>query len=133
MRDHAGNVKKIVVFQVGSQTYTVGGERYSMETAPFIDQNRTFVPISFAATALGVPKNNIVWEPKAKTVTITKGNQKVVIKIDARTMSVNGVNRPLDAPAKIVKGRTMVPIAQVAEALDVEYKWVPETKSVRFW
>ncbi|MBT9282094.1 MAG: phosphate ABC transporter substrate-binding protein PstS family protein [Hydrogenibacillus schlegelii] len=133
MRDHAGNVKKIVVFQVGSQTYTVGGERYSMETAPFVDQNRTFVPISFAATALGVPKNNIVWDPKAKTVTITKGNQKVVIKIDARTMSVNGVNRPLDAPAKIVKGRTMVPIAQVAEALDVEYKWVPETKSVRFW
>ncbi|MBE3596100.1 MAG: phosphate ABC transporter substrate-binding protein PstS family protein [Hydrogenibacillus sp.] len=132
-RDFAGKISPIIVFRVGSQTFTVGGESRTMEVAPFIEQNRTYIPLKYAATALGVPDANVQWDGKTKTVTIKKGDRTIVVKIDAKTMTVGGVEQPLDAPAKLVNGRTMLPIAQVAKALDVDYKWNEDNKSVRFW
>lgn len=44
---------KTVVMTVGSTTYTVNGAEKTMDVAPLIDQSRTFVPVRFAAEALG--------------------------------------------------------------------------------
>lgn len=39
---------------VGSKTYTVNGEKRSMDVAPYISQDRTYIPMRFVAEALGI-------------------------------------------------------------------------------
>ena len=42
-----------LVMTIGEKTYTVNGEEKTMDTAPVIQKDRTFVPVRFVAEALG--------------------------------------------------------------------------------
>lgn len=42
-----------IVMTVGEETYTVNGAEQTMDTEPVIQGERTYVPIRFAAEALG--------------------------------------------------------------------------------
>ena len=42
-----------IVMTIGEETYTVNGEEMTMDTAPVIQGDRTYVPIRFAAQGMG--------------------------------------------------------------------------------
>ena len=46
-----------IVMTVGEDTYTVNGEEMTMDTEPVIQGSRTYVPIRFAAEAMGFVVN----------------------------------------------------------------------------
>ena len=52
---------------IGSRKYTVNGKEQMMDVAPFIKDQRTFVPIAFAALALDC---KVAWVPEDKKVLI---------------------------------------------------------------
>lgn len=54
----------------------------------------------------------------------------IELPIKAEYAKVNGKDVPLDVPAQILNGRTMVPIRFVAEALGCEVEWLDKEKTV---
>ncbi|MBT9283214.1 MAG: copper amine oxidase N-terminal domain-containing protein, partial [Hydrogenibacillus schlegelii] len=104
----------------------------AMDVAPFIKDNRTFVPVKYVAEALGVKESDIIWNPYAKSVTIFKGDRVIQMKIGSKTLIVNGSAIEMDTAPTIKDARTVLPIAWVAKALNVDYVWNDAERSVEF-
>ena len=118
------------VFTIGSTTYIANGETRDMDVAPYIKDDRTFIPVRFVAQAFGLQEDQIIWEPNAKKVTVLAGNRVVEMTIGSRDLFINTVRVPMDTAPEIVDGRTMLPIRWVGEALGVTFEWDPEERTV---
>lgn len=69
-------------------------------------------------------------ESKAQTVTATKDDTTIMLKIGSKTATINNKAVTLDVPGLNLKGRTMVPTRSVSEALGHEVGWNPKTQVV---
>lgn len=119
--------KKYVVMEIGKKSLKIDGKWSEMDTAPFIEKQRTFVPIAFAALALDA---TVKWEESARRVTITKGKDVLDMYIGSRMYLLNGKSYTMDVAPFIKDQRTFVPIAFAALALDSKVTWVPEDRKV---
>lgn len=86
---------------------------------PFIEDNRTMVPIRFIAESLGA---EVEWNEEEQKVTI-KGETNVELVIGENSITVNGEKKETDAAAKIIGGRTFVPLRSVSEGLNKAVHW----------
>lgn len=119
------------VFTIGSATYTVDGVEQTMDVAPYISNDRTFLPIRFAAYAAGVTDANIMWNQDEQSVIMVKGERVIKMTIGDTTMYINGVAFAMDvAPELVDPGRTMLPVRYVAQALGCEVIWDEATQTV---
>ncbi|WP_165847817.1 stalk domain-containing protein [Ammonifex thiophilus] len=146
-----GEKPSLILFVVGKARYAVkgycppsvrpsrveGGVSYvDMDVAPYIESDRTFVPVRYLANALGVDNANIHWCPKCggKVTLAEPGFPRVEMKIGEKWVSSDGQVREIDvAPAIKDPGRTMLPARFVAEALGFEVEWLPEKQVVVCW
>ena len=95
---------------------------------PFINKdNRTLVPVRFVANELGAKVN---WEQGTRTVTMTKEDKTIILKIGETKATVNGKEFTFDTSASIVSNRTMVPLRFISEAFGSSVIWLPETTTV---
>ncbi len=127
------------------------GEQIQFDVQPFIENDRTLVPMRAIFEALGVRvnytdefhgeklENPIISLFKDNddnetytSVTITIGSNKMKkaprMPIEGDTRTHQYIN--LDAPAKIVSDRTFVPLRAVSEAFDCDVQWDGDTKTV---
>ena len=74
----------------------------------------------------------VKWDAKTSTATLnSKDNtQTVVLTIGNKTMLVNGKEVALDSAPEIKDARTFLPVAQIANALNVKTAWDASTKTV---
>jgi hypothetical protein len=105
----------------------LNGKTLTFDIPPEIDNGRTFVPLRTIFEALGAQIN---WDDNTKTVTATKDSLVIVLKIGESNAHVNNEIVSLDAPAKIVSGRTLVPLRFVSEAMGSTVDWDGITKTV---
>ncbi len=117
-------------FVIGQKTYVVNGETKTMDTAPFIKDDRTFLPIRYAAYAVGVADSGIAWDAKARTVTITKGGDTIVLTVGSSVLKKNGSPTQMDVVPFIKDNRTFLPLRYVSEALGAKVDWDAATKTV---
>ena len=106
---------------------TIDGEAKVFDVMPVIQNSRTLVPMRGIFEALGA---EIEWNGETKTVTGTKGNATVTLQIGNNVANVNGEDVTLDAPAKVISDRTMVPARFVSDALGYNVSWDDATKTV---
>ena len=105
-------------------TYAKGiildGQQIETEIAPIIENGRTLVPVRGVLEAMGA---TVAWDQATKTATAYLGENTTSVTIDNYTAYVNGYAVTLEVPAKVVNGRTMVPLRFMAEAIgyDVSY------------
>lgn len=118
------------VFKIGEAKYTVNGEEKTMDVAAYTKDGRTFLPVRFAANAVGVSDANILWDGATQKVTIFKGDRVVQMTIGSKVLVVNGVSINMDVAPETVSGRTMLPIRFLAQALGADIQWNPETQEV---
>lgn len=113
----------------GDKTPTVilDGKAMNFEVPPIIEDGRTLVPLRAIFEAFGA---SVDWEQRTQTVTATKDQTKVVLKIGSRSPTVNGQTWPLDVPAKIVNNRTLAPLRFVGEAFGGKVDWDQQTRTV---
>jgi len=117
-------------FVLDKTTYTIGGMTYNMDVSPYIENNRTYVPVRYLAYALGVSGNDITWDSATKTVTLTKGTDVVTLVMGSTTLDKNGVTTTMDVAPSITDGRTMLPARWVAEAFGATVEWNGATQTV---
>ncbi|EHL16869.1 hypothetical protein HMPREF9629_00111 [Peptoanaerobacter stomatis] len=123
-----------IEFVIGSAEYKVtkGGntEKKTLDVAPYIAKgNRTMLPLRAVAETLDM---EVKWDAKTSTATLnSKDNtQTVVLTIGNKTMLVNGKEVALDSAPEIKDARTFLPVAQIANALNVKTAWDASTKTV---
>lgn len=111
----------------GVPTVSLDGRLLSFDVPPTIEQGRVLVPMRAIFEALGA---EVAWDSATLTVTATKGQTRVQLTIGAKTAYKNDTPVTLDVPAKIVEGRTLVPLRFVSESLGAEVNWDAKTQAV---
>ena len=98
---------------------TVDGveQKVMMDIAPFIESNRTMLPIRFVAEALGF---KVEWEDATRTVILTDKGFTVKIPVDTNKIIVNGNEYESDVKPVLRNNRTMLPIGNIARALGLK-------------
>lgn len=96
------------------------GKIIKSDVQPFIQNERTMVPIRFISETLGY---KVDWNNEERLVSITGKDTSLELKIGSKKAKVNGKDLELDAPAIIKSDRTFVPLRFVAENLKAEVKW----------
>lgn len=106
---------------------TINGDKLSFDVPPVIENGRTLVPVRVIFEALGA---EVTYNAASKTVAALKGDTVIILKIGGGA-NVNGKNIDLDVPAKIVDGRTLVPLRFISESLGATVNYDPATQSVK--
>ncbi|MEK3726228.1 copper amine oxidase N-terminal domain-containing protein [Lysinibacillus sp. FSL W8-0953] len=111
-------------------TITVDGVQLKTDQPPAMIQGRVMLPLRAIFEALGASVN---WDSKNQTVTGYKEDTTVVLKMKSKVATINGKSVTLDVPAQILRGRTMVPVRFVSEALgqDVDWNSVNQTVTIQ--
>lgn len=104
----------------------VNGVEPEMDVPPVIENGRTLVPFRALSEALDA---EVKWDAEARTVTVTKDGAEVVLTIDSMVATVDGKEYKLDVPAKIIKGRTVVPLRFLSQGLKAKVLWEQETQT----
>ncbi len=74
--------------------------------------------------------DDVFWDSKARTVTIKKGNKKVVLSVDSGKVSVDGKEVDTPVTAEIVNSRVMVPLRFISEIFDAEVSWDEDKRMI---
>lgn len=112
--DPGADMVQEVWMTIGSSLFTADGEERSMDTAPFISNSRTYVPIRALGEAFGA---QVEWDGIGRTVTITLDGSTIVMYMGSVTYFVNGDVMEMDVEPVIVNSRTCVPVRFVTEAV----------------
>ena len=92
-------------------------QKVMMDIAPFIESNRTMLPIRFVAEALGF---KVEWDDPSRTVILTDKDNVVKIPVDTNKIIVNGNEYESDVKPVLRNNRTMLPIGNIARALGLK-------------
>ena len=112
---------------IGSKFYKVDGKVETMDTAPFIQDSRTFVPIAFASIAVGA---SVRWNAIKKEVIISKDGRILSMTIGNKAYMLNGKPYYMDVAPFIRDSRTFVPVAFVGIALGCKVAWIETERKV---
>lgn len=112
-------------------TVVIDGKKvFFPDQRPIIESGRTLVPIRAISENLGAI---VEWIPD-KTVKLIKDNKVITLTIDEKEVTIQEGDKldaiTLDVPAKIVNGRTMVPLRAVSEIFDMLVDWDQATYTV---
>lgn len=122
----------VIILQIGNNTFTVNGEKRTLDSPPIIKNDRTLVPIRAIVEALG---GSVSWDGIERKVTVSLGNKMLELWIGKSVAKVNGKDTPIDASnpnvvPEIINDRTMLPLRFVAESLGCDVQWEGNTKTI---
>ena len=126
----------------------VDGVELEFDVPPVVENDRVLVPVRAIAEALN---KTVEWNEQAQTVIISDGSGywawPLWLTIGSATMWISEIYNfdgidpapdvacrqwpvELDAPARIIKDRTFIPLRAVSEAFGVEVQWDADTRTV---
>ncbi len=94
---------------------------------PVESGGRVLVPLRGVLEQLGA---YVSYDSTRQEVRAVRNEEQIVLPIGADTARVDGRAVPLDAPARILNGSTLVPLRFVAEALGARVNYEPATSTV---
>lgn len=98
-------------------TLKIDGKTVTSDVAPMVDGGATLVPLRIVSEKLGA---TVKWDDAKKTATVETTAHTVVFTVDAKTYTVDGTSKALTNPAKMVKGRVLIPIRAFSEAINAK-------------
>ena len=119
-------------FVIGQKDFTVNGEKQSMDSAAYVKDGLTFVPVRYLAQAFGIAGNAVQYDKATSTATIVAGDKVINITSGKAYLTVNGTQVPMASKAEVKEGRMCVPMAYIAAALGLEKSWDASTKTATF-
>lgn len=113
-------------FAQAAPNVVLNGQPLTFDVPPTIENGRTLVPLRAIFEPLGA---QVQWNGETQIVTATKTGTEIKLIIGGQAF-MNGQPVNLDVPAKVVEGRTMVPLRFVGEALGCEVGWDGNTQTI---
>ncbi len=112
-----GSVGDVVVMSIGSNEIIVNDAKATIDAAPMVQNDRTYVPFRALAEAFGA---EVAYDEATQAVTAELNGVKVVMTIGSATYTVNDAEKTMDVAPFINGSRTMVPVRFVAEAFGIK-------------
>ena len=110
----------------------LNGEQMVFDVNPFIENDRTLVPMRAIFEAVGA---TVQWDEEKRTVHAVRMDGEnisgISLQIDSTDAFVNSERMVLDVPAKIKDDRTFVPLRFVIESLGEKVEWDSENYAVK--
>lgn len=106
---------------VASPSIILDGKPVVFDSSPVIENNRLLVPLRPVLESIDA---TVTWNPEAQIVTVSKGTSQVNLTIGNSIANCNGQIIDIDAPARIIDGRTMVPLRLLSEAFGMTVNWI---------
>ena len=107
-------------YNAQSISLKISGKIISTLMPPIIFGETSLVPAREVFETLGA---KVEWFDAQRIVKVTGNDINISLKIDSKIALVNGANKPLEVPAKIVNEKTMIPIRFVSEQLGFKVNW----------
>jgi stage II sporulation protein D len=122
-----------ISLSIGSLKAIVNQEIKTLTIAPFIEQNRTFVPLRFIAESF---QSKVDWNATEKKILITLEHplikKSITLWLGSKIAFIDGEMVALDVPPLIKPpGHTFVPIRFIAESFGSKVDWFPQTQSIK--
>ena len=112
-----GSAGDVVVMSIGSNEIIVNDAKATIDSAPIIQNDRTYVPFRALAEAFGA---EVAYDEATQAVTAELNGVTVVMTIGSATYTVNGAEKTMDVAPFINGSRTMVPVRFAAEAFGIK-------------
>ncbi len=106
----------------------IDGKNIVSDVAPFINNERTLVPIRVISENLGY---NVNWDNNSRKVTVKNNDKTIELFIGKKKVSVNGVDNSIDVAPMIKNERTFVPLRFISESFDNDVNWDKDTRTVK--
>ena len=125
-------------FVIDKINYTKDGIKQAMDTSPYLSQEgRTMLPVRYVADALGIPSNQIIWDPVDRAVIIMEegvGTLSTIIRIElvSKYMIINNVKIEMASAAEMKNNRVFIPVAEIARALGANVTWDESSLTASF-
>ncbi|HCC08025.1 MAG TPA: hypothetical protein DEP72_07725 [Clostridiales bacterium] len=94
---------------------------------PVIIDGRTLVPVRGPFEKIGL---TVYWNESQRSVVATNEGKRIELFIDDAKANVDGRKFDLDVPAKIINGRTMVPLRFIGESCDMLVDWYGHANTI---
>jgi hypothetical protein len=119
---------KVTLEKAGNSNIKVfiDGNQVNFEVEPYINNNRTMVPLKDLATELGC---EVQWEQPGK-ITLQQQDSIIIMNINQLQYSVNETIKEMESAPELKGQRTFVPLRFVAEALDCQVSYDINTNSI---
>ncbi len=104
------------------------GEYVESDIKGMIIENRVFVPVRYVAIALGI--ENISWEEEDKEITLSDGENNLILFAGEKIAYINGEEISSDTPPVIIDSRTYVPVRFIAEIFGSSVEWEEDMYAV---
>jgi hypothetical protein len=111
----------------GPYAVSLGGNKVNFDVQPRVENGVPLTPFRHLFEAAG---GEVDWDKFAKICSAKGLGKEVVIKIGDLYATVNGDKHQLEVASFIEKGRTIVPLSFVSEALNFEISYDPKTNHV---
>ncbi len=106
---------------------TVDGTPFASTAPALIERGRVLLPARATFTALHA---EVSYDAAGRTVFVRRGARVVVITLGSTAARVDGAVVKLDEPARVVEGRTYVPLRFVAESLGARVSYDAAARTV---
>lgn len=108
----------------------VEDEYVEMDSEAINENGRVLVPLRAIFNSLGVKDINISWNAEKREVQVEQDDVEIQITIDSNLAYVNGKEKKLDVPARIIQDRTLLPTRFIAETFKAKVGWDQASKTV---
>lgn len=98
----------------------INGKLQLLDQPPLLKGNRTMVPLRGVFEALGA---EVQYKKQTGQIFIRKEKLNIGLKINSKTVILNGQIKMIDEPAFVENGRTLVPLRFIGEALGADVNW----------
>jgi exopolysaccharide biosynthesis protein len=116
-----------VQMAIDRSSLTVNGNKQKLDQAPVLVKGTTMIPVRFFVDAMG---GEVQWDAKNQRATIIRDHHLIEMWNKDEEVIVDGKRiTSLEAP-RLMKGRTMLPLRLIAEALGWKVGWDQTTKSI---
>lgn len=102
------------------------GDILGFDEPPIIEDGSTLVPMRFLFEQM---RADVVWDSETQTATATIDNKAVTFSIDNVNARINNKPAKMDVPARLVNGKTMVPLRFLSENMGYDVDWDADSRT----
>ena len=102
------------------------GNILGFDVPPIIEDSSTLVPMRFLFEQMGA---DVEWDSETQTATATLDNTVVTFSIDNINAEVNKTSATMDVPARLINGKTMVPLRFLSENMGYDVDWDADSRT----
>ena len=120
-----------VIFALDKNSYSIGDNVVAMDDFPsYIKNNRVFLPLRYAADAIGIKAENVLWDGPSKTVTLIKDGITARFRLNSKVLFVNNNIQFMDVVPEFRNGRVMLSVNWLARVFNLDVKFDLAGRSV---